>query len=209
MAPIPSDDELSENGSSVTGSDVEEPVTEANGFPNAILEDGEEEFHTEDSDASEGGLDAGAEQDEESDVDADGSAASGIPLLPESLLKQLPQRKPPAPSLAHIPWDQLTPKQKRARRNNSRKEKKREYDRLREEAQGTGVLEAGKAAQKKRGIVPAVKRDRVKSGRVEKKGRDKVRVSGRQQMIEQRKRAVGLVVAEGRGKAKKARRNKR
>lgn len=210
MAPIPSDDESSLSGSSASASDTEQ-ITQANGAANMSLEDGEEEFHTEDSESSKDGTDAESDQGE-SDLDA-GAIAPGVPLLPESLLKHIPQSAPPLKTLANVPWDQLTPKQKKDRRNNSRKTKKREYDRLQGEVKGTGVLEAGQAAQKKRGVAP-VKKEKVRSGRVEKKGKTKAKakakMSGKQQMIEQRKRTVQMAAAgEMGGRGKRARTSKR
>lgn len=188
MAPIQSDDESLESGGFVSGSEIDAPVDQANG---AQLEDGEEEFHTEDSDGSEADIGAEAESENEDESDLENAVnAPGIPLLPSHLLKSQPKPVVSAPALASIPWDQLTAKQKKARRSNSRKMKKRTYDRLREETKGTGTLEAGKVAQVKRNVIPAVWR-KVRSGRVEKKrGAEGVRASGRQAMVEERKRDV-------------------
>lgn len=193
MAPIPSsDDESVASDSSVSGPDAGRPV--ANGF--ADFEDEEEEFHTDDSDASEPDVDVGA--GEESDLDAEATTnAPSIPLLPEHLLKSASQ---PAPTPATLPWAQLTRQQKKARRNNSRKMKKRTYDRFAAEANRTGTLEAGRVAQVKRGVVPVGKK--VRSGRVEKKkGREsgKTRVSGRQRLVEHRRREAGIPGRSGRG----------
>lgn len=191
MAPISSDDESNRAGASAFDSE-EEQVVPVNGTLQVPLEDGEEEFHTEDSDASEAdgaeAEDEDAESESESDDIPDGT---GVPLLPESLLKHVPQSAPPLQSLADVPWDKLTRKQKRARRNNSRKTKKREYDRLRDETKGTDVIKAGEVAQKKRGVVPA-KKDKVVSGRVEKKGGRRAKLSGRQKMVEERKRTIRM-----------------
>lgn len=183
MAPISSDEESDDIPSSVSMADSDQPEGEANGTLDARFDEGEEEFHTEDSENSED-----VEDDGGSDLEGDESA-SGVPLLPESLLKHIPQAAQSAPSLADVPWEKLSSKQKKARRNNSRKMKKRQYDRLRGEVKGTGVLEAGKAAQEKRGIPPA-KKDKVRSARVEKKTREANSVSGRQKMLDNRKRAV-------------------
>lgn len=213
MAPIPSDDESIASGSSA--SDSEAQHGQANGF--AGLEDGEEEFHTEDSDASEEDIGADAEvgerSDEESDAESDENTnAPAVPLLPDHLLK--PTTKQPAPIPASIPWDQLTRPQKRARRNNSRKMKKRSYDRLAAGVKGTATLDAGKVAQVKRGVVSVGKRDGVRSGRVEKKrsgkGEEgKVKVSGLQRLVEGRKREVGVAGRNGSGKGGRKARSKR
>lgn len=207
MAPIPSDDESERGASSVSGSEVEEHTSRASGLPPAMLEGDEEEFHTEDSDASDDNLGAASEEQEGeedmSDLDALPDAAA-VPPLPEHLLKHT-SAQPPARSLADVPWDRLTSKQKKARRNNSRKAKKRAYDELMKVARGTGVLEAGKAAQKQRGIAP-VRKERVRNGRVQKRGREKVEMSGKQRMIEQRKRVVAAAASgEMGGRAKRAR----
>lgn len=200
MAPIRSDDESDVSGSSVSASEAEASVAQNQALRNGALEeeDDEEEFHTEDSEGSEDGIAA------ECDPDIAGTTnAPNIPLLPESLLKALPSAARLAPSLAKIPWDQLTPKQKKARRNNSREMKKRTYDRLLAEAKESGVLEAGKAAQRKRGVVPRVKKDRVRSGRVEKKEAAKVKVSGRQRLMEDRKKAVKAAAGGEKGRVRK------
>ena len=114
--------------------------------------------------------------------------AASAPLLPLELLKPLPS---PAYSLHQsisIPREQMTREQKVAQRNRSRKAKKSVWDRLRQDSEGTGVLEAGKIAQLKRGIVSRV--DKVRNGRIKKKAKVKQQGSGRQQLLEDRKRAV-------------------
>ena len=160
----------------------------------------EQEYHTEES-------------DEDSDVKESDSEQeipnTTAPLLPKELLKPLPS---PAYSLQqpiNIPWEQMTKQQKATQRNSNRKAKKRVWDKLRKDTQGTGVLEAGKLAQLKRGIAP--RKDKVKSGRVTKQRNVKPQVSGRQQLLEQRKRAVEqskseLLRPQGQGRR---RRNKR
>lgn len=151
----------------------------------------EEEFHTDESDAS--GLsdeaEQGSDEDEENDEDdedEDDALPPGAPLLPPELLEPLPS---PAYSMANpisTPWEQMTPKQKKAQRSRSRQSKQRVWDRVKGDAKGSGVLEAGRVAQIKRGVVS--RRDRVVSGRVGKKARPLV--SGRQLLLESRKRAV-------------------
>ncbi|KAK3717007.1 hypothetical protein LTR37_006062 [Vermiconidia calcicola] len=158
-----------------SGEDSEATVIEPADLLDQVLQDGEQEYHTE----SEG----------EDDVDhgaGTGVPWSSAPLLPAELSKPLPS---PVHSLQaiSIPWEQMTRQQKKAQRNRSRQGKKKAWDRLREEAEGTGVLEAGKAAQMKRGIV-ASKKEKVRTGRVEKQSKPKT--SGRQHMIEQRKRVL-------------------
>ncbi|KAK3057376.1 hypothetical protein LTR09_001559 [Extremus antarcticus] len=150
-------------------------------------EDIEQEYHTSDEDAS------GLEDDDPENV-----VAYRAPLLPAEVLKPLPS---PVLSLQDIPWERMTRKQKRAQRNQSRQAKKAVWDQLKEDASGTGVLEAGKVAQLKRGV--GQPRKRVKSGRVQK-SQTKPRVSGRQQLIEQRKRVAAESEGGMRPAAKKA-----
>lgn len=165
----------------------------------ADIEDMEQEYHTEESNASKFGQDDEQASDMEGQVGEEFPAKSEMvaepPLLPAQLLKPLPS---PAYSLwnhVSIPWDQMTRKQKKAERLRSRKAAKREWhtmqrdlERLQREAKDTGALEAGRIAQVKRGIVKA--RDKIKSGRVEKK--TKPQVSGRQRLLQERKRLVEL-----------------
>ena len=141
----------------------------------------EEEYHTEESDEDIPRDD----QDEYEDSDID-IAPPSAPLLPNELLKPLPSPAYSAQNAISIPWNQMTPKQKKLERNRSRKAKKRVWDDLKRDANGTGVLEKGRRAQLKRGVVSV--RNKVKSGRVAKK--TKTQTSGRQQLLEQRKRQV-------------------
>lgn len=141
-------------------------------------EDLEVEYHTEES------------EDEAEEASNDNAPTTRAPLLPAELLK--PSLPSPAFSLQQpIPWERMTREQKVAQRNRDRKRKKRVWDRLRRDSEGTGVLEAGKVAQITRGIV-----GKVRSGRVVKKVKEKAKLSGRQEILEQRKRDV-----EERGKA--------
>lgn len=207
MAPIQSDDESIDTENSVSDSEAETPMNGATGT-NGILEEGEEEFHTEDSEDSEDDADQSAQvEEDETAGDHVSETAPGIAPLPEHLLKPQAQPVQPAQSLADMPWDRLTAKQKKARRNNGRRMKKRTWDRLRAETKGTGVLEAGKVAQAKRGVLSTG--DKVRSGRVEKKAREGLAKSGRQQLLEERKRTVqrvragmGGVGGGGKGKTK-------
>ncbi|KAK5128976.1 hypothetical protein LTR85_000309 [Meristemomyces frigidus] len=141
----------------------ESDVSEAEAAPDGL----EEEYHTEES------------SDEGADEDAPLRAA---PYLPAHLLDPLPSPAQSAEQAVSIPWAQMTRSQKQAERSR----RKRAYEKLRRDTTGSGVLQAGKAAQVKRGVVPG--KDRVKSGRVGKKS--KVQVSGRQQLLEERKRMV-------------------
>ena len=179
-----SEDEIassSDAGDEDSASPVSSPRDELNGASHD-LEHVEEEYHTEESDE-------GVAEEENDDIDA---AVSSAPLLPKELLKPLPSPAYSAHNAVGITRDQMTRPQKRAQRNRSRQAKKRVWERLRTETQGTGVVEAGKAAQIKRGVLPA--KNRVKSGRVEKSG--KTKVSGRQQLLERRKRQVDLKGSE-------------
>ena len=66
------------------------------------------------------------------------------------------------------------------------------------------MLEAGKFAQLKRGIV--LRGDKVRNGRIMKKTNVKQRASGRQQLLEDRKRAVKESKSQLMRPAKKQRR---
>ena len=196
MAPIPSesesDSESSESSRSGSGSRDGDSSTMAREGAEAA----EEEFHTEDEsdvsdeeeDANKPGANNNNEEESDSDSDED---VGGVPLLPESVLKQATDSAQALQNIAGIPWEKLTRKQKKARRHNSRKAKKRDYDRLREQTKGSGVVEAGKVAQVKRGVAPLPPRNKVAGGRVQKRGKAGVQASGRQQMLEERKRSVG------------------
>lgn len=157
--------------------------------PEDAPEAAEPDYHTEPS------------SDEDAE-DINHSAQVAAPYLPPHLLTSRPD---PTQSVqqAIAPHDQLTRKQKAGQRNRSRQAKKRVWDRLRREAKGSGVLEAGRAAQIKRGVAPSTK-NRVKSGRVEKVRKREVQASGRQQLLEQRKRAVRQMGSEDKRPAKRA-----
>lgn len=177
--------ELSEHGDGPTSGsrdDESESASEASDLldEEVDMQDGvEPEYHTEES----------QEETDERENDSEHELLDNTaPLLPKELLKPLPS---PAFSFQHavlIPREQMTREQKVAQRNRSRKSKKRVWDRLKRDSEGTGVLEAGKVAQWKRGII--ARKDRVASGRVAKKAKVKQQVSGRQQLLEDRKRAV-------------------
>ena len=162
------------------------------GHEGAVEQD-EEEFHTASSQQS--------DKDDDNDSEVFDLAPT-TPLLPIEILKPLPS---PVQSLEVVPWDRLTRKQKVARRNQSRQAKKLQWEQLRRSTNGTAVLEAGKAAQLKRGVIPS--KTKVRSGRVGKKTNAKVRMSGRQQLVEDRKRLAGqrtgVVVAPSVKKSKK------
>ncbi|KAK3725380.1 hypothetical protein LTR37_000350 [Vermiconidia calcicola] len=176
MAPRQPED-ISENDSASnprSEEDSEAAVGEPANLLDQVLQDGKEEYHTESE--GEDDVDHGAEH---------GVPWNSPPLLPAELLKPLPS---PTHSLQaiSIPWEQMTRQQKKAQRNRSRQGKKKAWDRLRQEAEGTGVLEAGKAAQMKRGV--GAPKEKVKTGRVEKQSKPKA--CGRQHMLEQRKRVL-------------------
>ncbi|KAK5164458.1 uncharacterized protein LTR77_009664 [Saxophila tyrrhenica] len=156
--------------------DPEEPSSQAN--VNTTAHDMEEEYHTSSS-----------EQENPEDLEFNTSLQPRAPLLPAEVLKPLPS---PTRSLQDIPLERMTRKQKRAERNRSRQAKKAVWDQLRAEAKGSGVLEAGKVAQLKRGAGKS--KEKVRSGRVEKAGgkktKAKSKVSGRQEMLEDRKRQI-------------------
>lgn len=149
------------------------------------------EYHTEDS-ASE---DVDDDMIEEDYAEAPGNARANTnpgvpPYLPLHLLRTAADAGEAAPDTAAIPWEQMTRKQKRRQRKSRIRAKKGQWEELRQVAKGSGVLEAGKFAQAKRGVVPA--RDKVTRGMVEKRKMKRKpsepRLSGRQQMLEQRRR---------------------
>jgi hypothetical protein len=151
-------------------------------------EEQEQEYHTStDSQAS------SDNDEEEDDIEDDGQRPPSAPLLPPELLRPLPS---PAQSPVVIPYSQMTRKQKRAQRNHSRQAKKAVWEQLREGSGGTGVLEAGQVAQLKRGVGVSESdgQRKVRSGRVEKKKKLKPKFSGRQQLVEERKRAAAQKV---------------
>ncbi|TKA66615.1 hypothetical protein B0A55_08155 [Friedmanniomyces simplex] len=156
------------------------------------MTESEREYHTEASDASASEADEpvmASAQPAEAIEGEDGSESEVMeegPYLPAHLLKA------PVPSDLQViptPWEELSRKQKQGQRRTNRQLKKRQWDQLRTDAEASGVLQAGKAAQVKRGVV--MMSDRVRSGRVGKKSKVRVEVSGRQRMLEERKRARG------------------
>jgi len=150
----------------------------------------EQEYHTEDSEENdlelpaEGAVDDGdVTEDGDSEDEVDDRPAA--PYLPEHLLKA-PIGPPPSTLRVTLP-ENMNRKQRQDKKRTIKSRQRRVKRRIQRKLEGTGVLEAGIAAQIKRGIVPVPKRDRVQSGRVGKKSK-KVEVSGRQQLLEARKR---------------------
>lgn len=139
-----------------------------------------EEFHTDPEDAS----DEEFHTDPEDASDGEPAHVNDAALLPPELLKSKPAD---APALHAKSWDQLTQKEKKELRD----ERGISMRELREEALGTGIVEAGKVAQIRRGIRPA---DKVAGGRIAKKRRTKGRtdimpaLSGKQKMLHQRQK---------------------
>lgn len=146
----------------------------------------EQEYHTSDSEDRTGD-DLSRVDDEDEVNNEDRAVPPTAPLLPLNILQTRP---PPTQAVADIPWDRLTRKQKQARRNRSRKMKKAAMELVRSGIEGNGVLEAGRAAQSRRGVLTSATTDRVRGGRIEKRERKEV-VSGRQRVLEERKRLVG------------------
>lgn len=170
------------------------PAPTSDSEPDLALEE-EEEFHTDPEDADEDEeLDdpEDAEDGEEIEYhtepeDEDSPPTkSNPPLLPAELLKSKPSE---APATVQVPWKKLT----RAERKALRDERGISMQKLRAEAPKSGVLEAGLAAQIKRGVRPA---DKVAGGRIAKrkskrKAAKKAEMSGKQQLLEQRKTQSG------------------
>ncbi|WPH03538.1 Hypothetical protein R9X50_00641800 [Acrodontium crateriforme] len=159
-------------------------------------EEFEEEFHTEesDNDSNENDLErdvanenevASGEEDRESDENEHdeslSKSKSSAPLLPAHLLKSTPK-----PATEYSTSSESATRERRALRPRSKQAKKQLLDQLRFDTKGTGVIEAGKAAQKKRNISPRSNKDRVRAGRIGKKSKAPPR-SGRQQLMDQRK----------------------
>ncbi|KAK5116452.1 hypothetical protein LTR62_008000 [Meristemomyces frigidus] len=155
---------------SATEAKMAQPATTTNGI--------EPEYHTDD--------------DEEDDVDGGillEEIDAKLPYLPAHLLKPEQKPIPTSEEVKDIPFEQMTRQQKLGSRRSSRQKKKRQYDRLQAGTTGSGVIEAGNAAQAKRGIL--AKSANKKTGRVSKKGKViKPQVSGRQQMLEARQQQV-------------------
>lgn len=154
-------------------------------------EEFEEEFHTEesDNDSIEGDLErdenepVSGEEDSENEDDEENLSASksSVPLLPEHLLKSTPKA-----ATRHSASPERTTRAGRTLRPRSKQAKKQLWDQLQVDAKGTGVIEAGKAAQKKRNVPSRNRQDRVRAGRVGKKSKAPPR-SGKQQLLDQRK----------------------
>lgn len=152
-------------------------------------EDLEQESHTDPEDADEDEL---VEYHTESeDAEDEDNAKSNPPLLPAELLRSKPSE---APATVQLRWDKLTRAEKKALRD----ERGISMKELRAEAAKTGALEAGLAAQIKRGVRPA---DKVAGGRIaktrkskrneKKKRQTKPDLSAKQQILEQRKAQSG------------------
>lgn len=173
-------DEVSQNVSD--GNEQEYPTENSEGF-------GSEESRIDDLDAD----------NQEDDAEATGHIPDP-PLLPLDLLKPLPSPADSPQLPVSITWEQMSRKDKRAERLRSVKLKKKDWDRLREGAKKSGSLAAGRMAQLKRGIM--VGGGRTQSGRVEKMS--KPQVSGRQRLLQERKRAVEQSTSELMVSSKKA-----
>ncbi|GAB7359950.1 hypothetical protein MBLNU230_g7475t1 [Neophaeotheca triangularis] len=134
------------------------------------------------------GATSGSEEDGDGEEDTLVPDADEPPRLPMELLKEYDERG----SVEPTGRDQLvgtTNKQRRRMRKNEIRRKKKQWLRLQKDVRGTGVIPAGKAAQNKRGIMAAKGGMRgVKSEKIEKA--TKPAVSGRQRLMEDRKRAA-------------------
>lgn len=169
-------------------SEVEEVI----GAQQQPVVEAQEEYHTEESDGSDSAEPSHVdEQTNDDDEDEDGDVRSipktDVSLLPAHLLKALASPASTAAAPSFIPHDEMNRKEKIVERRQNRRAKKRKWDKLRAETAGTGVLEAGRAAQLKRGIVP--NRAKVLTGRVGKK-RALQPKSGRQMLVDSRKRVL-------------------
>merc|ERR1711939_244573 len=155
------------------------------------LDEAEEEFHTEGSEDDEDGDDEELEEyHTEGSEDDEGVAHEPKPFLPEHLLSSTSE---PAPrSLKNVPWEQLTANQRRNQKEKARRARKRAAVGSQEGGGKTGgALKVGKVAEKvdSRQSDSKTSASRVKKGRVEKSTRPIV--SGRQNILEARKRQSG------------------
>ncbi|KAF2726363.1 hypothetical protein K431DRAFT_299442 [Polychaeton citri CBS 116435] len=161
--------------------------------------DHEIEYHTESSEAS-----ADDEEDEELDNDAsglsegkgqehDGAETLGeSDLLPAHLLQDPPVAASPVTASAVAaykaqPWSTLTRGEKRNARRRERAKSKKLYHQISRDAQGTGVVAAGRVAQAKRCVSVPTGASTVASGRVVKVQPQR---NGRQQLLNNRKKAL-------------------
>ncbi|KAK1068330.1 hypothetical protein LTR33_011162 [Friedmanniomyces endolithicus] len=140
-------------------------------------EEASQDYHTEASEASASPPPAPATAPphpptapESEEDDANPSPADAGPYLPAHLLKT---PLPSTPQLQPTSFAQLSRKQKKGQRRTNRQLKKRQWDQLRADAQASGV---------KRGVLR--ESDRVRSGRVGKKRKVGMEVSGRERMLE-------------------------
>ena len=153
-------------------------------------EEASQDYHTEASEASASPSPGPATAllhpptaPESEEDNADPSSTKAGPYLPAHLLKA---PLPSSPQVQPTPAKDLSRKQKKGQPRTNRQLKKQQWDQLRADAQANGVLEAGKATQVKRGVLR--ESDRVRSGRVGKKRKAGVELSGRERMLEERKR---------------------
>ncbi|KAK5727792.1 hypothetical protein LTR17_012450 [Elasticomyces elasticus] len=161
---------------------VAQPVVAAPPIQAAVPEhvDLEQEYHTDDSSAAEEATVAPEDEDDSDDSDVD--VTDPAPYLPEHLLKAPTTLDSSVPYTPHKRLEYY-------QRKRQRRQERQELERLRTDAEANGVLAAGRAAQIKRSI--ALKNDRVRQGRISKKTKAKVEVSGRQAMLDERKRLRG------------------
>ncbi|KAI7358019.1 hypothetical protein KC354_g9824 [Hortaea werneckii] len=155
------------------------------------LDEAEEEFHTEGSeDDEDGGDEALEEYHTEGSEDDEDVAQDPKPFLPQHLLSSTSE--PAQRSLKNIPWEQLTANQRRNQKEKARRARKRAAGDLQEEGGKNGsALNIGNVAKKveSRQSDSKTSKSRVKKGRVEKSTRPTV--SGRQNILEARKRQSG------------------
>ncbi|EMC92264.1 hypothetical protein BAUCODRAFT_151683 [Baudoinia panamericana UAMH 10762] len=137
---------------------------------------GVEEYHTEEEDDDDGD---GGDENELAPTMAQKDVA---PYLPAHLLTAQPTEPVREDALSE-PWESMTRPQKRGRQARLRQRRKKQLKRLQDEAGANGVLEAGRLAQGRRGVASKASKSHAKDARPV--------LSGRQQMLEQRKRQRG------------------
>lgn len=214
----PKERKATELARSVSRSDSSEGSSAGDGDSSKLLHhilqaedfDAEEEYHTDPSEASDPvsfsvkrDVKEDGVEEEEDDLESEEDNAPSVPLLPPELLNPiLPSPAYSSRNVASLPHEQMTRLQKKAERNRSRKTKKKMWEQRQRDAELKVVLKAGEAAQLRRGVRPST--DRVRKGRIAKKA--KVQSSGRQKLIEERKRQIGQSESEARRPIKRPKR---
>lgn len=157
----------------LTEENLRRTVSQQSTAPETEAEE-DEEFHTEPS----------------KDEDEGNAAMTGPPLLPDELLH--PLSTPVETSTTkmqprqRVQGDKYHKKAIRRLRQRINKRRRKQLERLAKETNGSGVLEAGRAAQKKRGIAESSSGG-VQGGRIEKSSRSKLVEQRRKDLLARQK----------------------